>query len=113
MIFANRVTALVPGAPIRDMFGNEYPGKPTRVRLDAPVAMQQRTSMEKEGGEWVHRVSSECMLISAPGWHLREITAASSVEVDGWPGTYQVQGEPVHYEHPVKHSEIKLRKVEG
>lgn len=113
MIFTERATVEVPGGVQYDMYGNEYPAPGKRIELVAPVVMQQRTTMEEQGGEWVHRVSDDCILISAPGWQLREITAHARVEVSGWTGVYEVEGDPVHYDNPVKHSEVHLKKVEG
>lgn len=95
-----------------DRFGNEkFTFK--NVVLDVPVSVQQGTSVEEFDGKYVNRINTDWIIFSKPGHLLDMIGNGDEIRIEGWGTPATVEGAPVHYETPVRHSEVRIKIVEG
>lgn len=91
------------------------PGQGAEVNSTVYLVECQPVSLveEDQGGVRVH-VATSWRIITRPGQHITDLTAADGVMVDGIDGVLAVDGEVGQVIHPrIGHSEFTVRRWRG
>ena len=91
------------------------PGQGAAISDDVHLVECQPVNLveEDQGGVRVH-VATSWRVITRPGHHITDLTAADGVLVDGIDGVLSVDGEVGHVVHPrIGHSEFTVRRWRG